>query len=87
MEKALVWAFRPVAELDGATGFVSCEAKLAKRLISQGVAQDPRVGALSLRQVESGKATRAAAPPPAVESDGSKDYQTRELRAKKSRGQ
>jgi hypothetical protein len=54
----LVWAFQPLPELKGATGFVECEEDLAEKLIKSGKAQDPRIGALAFKDI-------VAAPPPA----------------------
>lgn len=59
----LVWAFAPLDELNGETGFVACDHKLAKQLIEDGLAQDPRVGAHYLKEIESGEyQTKVMAP-------------------------
>jgi hypothetical protein len=47
----LVWAFAPVKELNGVTGFVECDSSLAAKLIEEGRVQDPRVGALHLKEI------------------------------------
>lgn len=50
--RTTVWAFKRIPELGGATGFVACEAELAARLITEGKAQDPRVGGRELKYIE-----------------------------------
>jgi hypothetical protein len=60
MATTCVWAFRRIPELNDATSFVECEEELAARLISEGRAQDPRIGATPLYYIEE-------APPPVVQ--------------------
>lgn len=48
----LVWAYKKLDALDGQTGFVTCDAKVAKALIKKGDAQDPQDGALHLHPIE-----------------------------------
>ncbi len=50
-ERIIVWAFEPLDELGGATGFVECDVALADALIAAGRAQDPRIGGLLLRPI------------------------------------
>ena len=54
MAETLVWAFQPLDELDGQTGFVACEEELAKELIAADKAQDPAHGALHLKEIQHG---------------------------------
>jgi hypothetical protein len=51
MARTTVWAFQPLKELDGKTGFVECDTGLASDLIAAGRAQDPKNGALCLKQI------------------------------------
>jgi len=66
----IVWAFDALDELEERTGFVECDEELASRLVREGRAQDPAVGALLLKPITApGEyATRvlkpAASPPP-----------------------
>lgn len=55
----LVWSFQPLKELNNETGFVVCDHELALALIESGKAQDPRVGALHLKEIQ---AVAAATP-------------------------
>lgn len=50
--KTLVWAFKSLPELGGKTGFVHCEAELAKKLIERGDAQDARTSPHKLKHIE-----------------------------------
>ena len=50
----VVWAYRPLPELNRATGFVECDDDLAADLIKSGRAQSLDVGALHFRQIEGG---------------------------------
>jgi hypothetical protein len=69
----LVWAFQPLPELNNQTGFVECEDALAALLIESGKAQDPRIGALSLKDI-------GTAPAPAAEKP--QEYDTKDMTAK-----
>ena len=51
MSQEIVWAFEPIEELDGKTGWVEVELKLAQKLIKQGKVQDGRVGATHLKEI------------------------------------
>jgi hypothetical protein len=48
----VIWSFKKITELKGVTGFVDCEKELAQRLIADGHAQDPNVGANYLKAIE-----------------------------------
>lgn len=52
MSETLIWAYKPLPDLDNETGFVACDAKLAEKLIASGDAQDPAVGAHHLKEIE-----------------------------------
>lgn len=52
MVKTLVWAFKPISDLDGKTGLVECDADLAQKLIKENKVQDPRVGANFFKTIE-----------------------------------
>jgi len=49
---ALVWAYKKLALLNWATGFVTTDDETARNLIASGDAQDPRIGASALKYVE-----------------------------------
>jgi hypothetical protein len=53
----VIWAFKPLPELNHQTGMVECDEALAQQLIADGRAQDLSVGAFALKHVED-------APPP-----------------------
>jgi hypothetical protein len=48
----LIWAHKKITELNGRTGFVEVEKSLAERLVADGHAQDPKVGANALRRID-----------------------------------
>lgn len=48
----LVWAFQPLKELNNETGFVVCDHDIAQKLIELDKVQDPRVGALHLKEIQ-----------------------------------
>ena len=52
MSEKTVWAYKPLKELNGETGFVSCDEKLADKLIASGDAQDPRIGASQMLHIQ-----------------------------------
>ena len=59
----LVWAYKPLQELQGQTGFVECDEDVAKDLIASGEAQDLNVGGFYLKEIESTEyATKDMAP-------------------------
>ena len=59
----LVWAYKPLQELQGQTGFVECDEDVAKDLIASGEAQDLNVGGFHLKEIESTEyATQDMAP-------------------------
>jgi hypothetical protein len=64
MSETIVWAYKPLKELNGETGFVACSEELASDLIASGEAQDPKIGASMLKHVEedSGYATKEMTP-------------------------
>jgi hypothetical protein len=67
MARTVVWAPTPLAELDGATGFVECDEALAAELLTADEVQDPRIGGNLLRHIEDGaprKALRRSKPAP-----------------------
>ena len=47
----LVWAYKPLQELQGQTGFVECDEDVAKDLIASGEAQDLNVGGFHLKEI------------------------------------
>lgn len=53
MRQKTVWAFKTLEVLGFKTGFVQCPEHVADFLIASGDAQDPRMGALCLRRIES----------------------------------
>lgn len=65
-----VWAFEPIPELDGKTGFVPVMEDLARELIAAGKVQDPRAGGITLK-------SRRVNPEPPV-------YCTKEIKATKA---
>lgn len=58
MSETLVWAYRPLDELDWQTGFVACSQDLANKLIASGDVQDPAVGGFELKEIETGEYAR-----------------------------
>lgn len=85
-----VWAFQPLPELKGDTGFVACDDALAARLLAAGEVQDPRIGATALKEITNKPPVRAAAakpapppPPPKSDDEDERDYDTKILTAKK----
>jgi hypothetical protein len=58
----LVWSFQPLKELNNETGFVACDHELAASLIEAGKVQDPRVGALHLKEIQEAEVEVKAAP-------------------------
>jgi hypothetical protein len=92
--KTMVWAPKPLQELNFVTGFVQCEATLAASLLKAGKVQDPRRGALAMQPIAKPAdramqpKAKAGTPAPAhpvadAPAPSPKDYDTRELRAKK----
>jgi hypothetical protein len=59
MGETIVWAYKPLKELDGETGLVECTIELAERLIASGDVQNPNVGALCFKEIEGGEAVEA----------------------------
>lgn len=55
MSEMTVWAFRPVSQLNGETGFVVCDEALAKELIASGEVQSLDVGGLHLKEIQAGE--------------------------------
>ena len=51
----LVWAYKPIKELNGETGMVECDEELAAKLIESGDVQDLRVGGLHLKEIQQGE--------------------------------
>lgn len=51
MATTTVWAFQPLPELKNKTGFVACDADLAKRLINENLVDDMRKGGALLRRI------------------------------------
>lgn len=52
MSETLVWAYKPLPDLNNETGFVACDAKLAAKLIDSGDVQDPAIGAHHFKEIE-----------------------------------
>src|SRR4029077_14922679 len=77
MATTCVWAFQPLPELNNQTGFVECEDTLAALLIQSGKAQDPRTGALALKD-----STTAPPPTSKPEPRGPQEYDTKDMTAK-----
>ena len=48
----IYWAFKPLAETNGATGFVEIDDKIGDKLLKDGDLQDPRIGATHLKTIE-----------------------------------
>jgi len=53
--QTLVWAFKPIKELNNQTGMVECDSDLAAKLIKADKAQDMKVGALHFKEIEKAK--------------------------------
>jgi len=52
-EDVVVWAFRGIKSLNNQTGYVTCDSKLANKLIKSGDVQSMDVGALGFKEIES----------------------------------
>jgi hypothetical protein len=48
----LIWSYKKITELKGATGFIDCEKTLAEKLLADGHVQNPAVGSNHLKQIE-----------------------------------
>lgn len=73
--RTIVWAYRRLPELNDETGLVECDVELADKLIAAEKVQDPRVGALHLKEIEALPAAREA--PPVTET--AREYRTTDL--------
>lgn len=49
---AVVWAFKPIKELNNELGFVTCDEQVAADLIKNKKAEDPKIGALLLSEID-----------------------------------
>jgi hypothetical protein len=56
MAETLVWAYKPLPELQNQTGFVACDDVLAQKLIKSGAVQDTAVGALYFKEIQKAEA-------------------------------
>lgn len=52
MSETLVWAYKPLPDLNNETGFVACESALARKLIASGDVQDPAIGAHHFHEIQ-----------------------------------
>lgn len=52
MSERLVWAFKPLPDLNNETGFVACDEALAERLLKSGDVQDPAIGAHHFNEIQ-----------------------------------
>jgi len=59
MSERLVWAFKPLPDLNNETGFVTCDDALAARLLETGDVQDPAIGAHHFNEIQSAAAVEA----------------------------
>lgn len=76
----VVWAFRPLPELNHQTGFVECDDELARELLAADKAQDPNVGALHLRDIEPASSQKALSPEErSAPTEDSHTYETTQL--------
>ena len=66
--RTLVWSFQKLPELEDQLGLVECDQTVADELIAAHKVQDPRVGGLHLREMQSDE-------PPLVD----KEYVTTQL--------
>ena len=48
----LVWAYKRLPELNEQLGFAECDSELAEKLIKSGKAQDTKIGALHLKEID-----------------------------------
>lgn len=70
----LIWAYKKITELNGRTGFVDCEKSLAERLVADGHAQHPNVGANAFRRIDTISPTSSA-----YETRQESEYDTKEM--------
>jgi hypothetical protein len=47
-----IWVHKKDAAINGQTGFVTCDSKIADRLIKENKAQDPSCGAHHLKDID-----------------------------------
>jgi hypothetical protein len=47
-----IWVHKKDEAIGGQTGFVTCDSRVAERLIKQGKAQDPSCGAHHLKDID-----------------------------------
>ncbi len=52
MSEQLVWAYKPLPDLNNETGFVAVQDALAKKLIASGDVQDPAIGAHHFKEIQ-----------------------------------
>jgi hypothetical protein len=54
MMERWIWVHKKDSRIKGAVGFVTCDADIADALLKEGKAQDPRVGAHHLKEIDYG---------------------------------
>lgn len=79
MARAVVWAFRPISQLNGQTGFVECDEEVAKQLIDAELVQDIAVGGLNLKTIEAAPRPASIEPAPLERELDEHEYQTTRL--------
>ena len=58
----VVWAYKPIKELKKQTGLVICSLDLATKLIESGDVQDPKDGALHMKEIQEAATEEKKAP-------------------------
>jgi hypothetical protein len=81
----LVWAYKKITELNGRTGFVDIDKTLAERLVADGHAQNPAVGANALRRIDTNTPLATAYEVRQEAAEATEDaYETKEMTPRKT---
>jgi hypothetical protein len=85
MTEVWIWVHTPDARINGQTGFVVCDSAIAEKLLAEGKAQDPRVGAHHLKEITHGQVeTRQETAEEVLTSDVG-EYDTKVMTPKRGR--
>ena len=81
----LVWAYKPLPQLNNQTGFVACDPKTARELIASGEVQDPAIGAHHFKNIEERviQPKKIAPAPAPVEEKPDQEYETKEMKSRR----
>jgi hypothetical protein len=83
--EAWIWVHTSDDRINGQTGFVICDSNIAAKLLAEGKAQDPHVGAHHLKEISHGKVkARKEASEEVLTSDVG-EYDTKVMTPKRGR--